>query len=140
MRSRRGRTLSPSSASTPRCAKPSAASARASTAYRFAAKLRAYSALLDSCIARVLDRLHRENPDMGPDLAIDAGNLPAYATDSATSPREDGSPPLTNTATKMLGVEDPDKAEPEVTYSRRRAGRQTICSTIVRHSSMAWPT
>ena len=48
-------------------------------AYRFAAKLRAYSDLLDSCIARVLDRLHRENPDMGRDLAIDASDLPAYA-------------------------------------------------------------
>ncbi len=48
-------------------------------AYRFAAKLRAYSDLLDSCIARVLDRLHRENPDFGRDLAIDASDLPAYA-------------------------------------------------------------
>ena len=48
-------------------------------AYRFAAKLRAYSALLDACIARVLDRLHEENPDFGRDLAIDASDLPAYA-------------------------------------------------------------
>jgi len=48
-------------------------------AYRFAAKLRAYSHLLDECIARVLDRLHRENPDFGRDLAIDASDLPAYA-------------------------------------------------------------
>jgi len=48
-------------------------------AYRFAAKLRAYSDLLDACIARVLDRLHGENPDMGRDLAIDASDLPAYA-------------------------------------------------------------
>ena len=48
-------------------------------AYRFAAKLRAYSDLLDTCIARVLDRLHRENPDFGRDLAIDASDLPAYA-------------------------------------------------------------
>jgi hypothetical protein len=48
-------------------------------AYRFAAKLRAYSDLLDSCIARVLDRLHRENPDFGRDLAIDASDMPAYA-------------------------------------------------------------
>jgi hypothetical protein len=48
-------------------------------AYRFAAKLRAYSDLLDACIARVLDRLHRENPDFGRDLAIDASDLPAYA-------------------------------------------------------------
>ncbi len=47
--------------------------------YRFARKLRAYSDLLDSCIARVLDRLHRENPDMGNDLAIDGSDLPAHA-------------------------------------------------------------
>ena len=48
-------------------------------AYRFAAKLRAYSDLLDACIARVLDRLRSENPDFGRDLAIDASDLPAYA-------------------------------------------------------------
>ena len=47
--------------------------------YRFAAKLRAYSDLLDSCIARVLDRLRAEKPDFGRDLAIDASDLPAYA-------------------------------------------------------------
>jgi hypothetical protein len=52
--------------------------------YRFAAKLRAYSDLLDSCIARVLDRLHRENPDFGRDLAIDASDLPAYANGQRT--------------------------------------------------------
>ena len=48
-------------------------------AYRFAAKLRAYSDLLDSCIARVLDRLRAESPDFGRDMAIDASDLPAYA-------------------------------------------------------------
>ena len=48
-------------------------------AYRFAAKLRAYSDLLDSCIARVLDRLRAERPEFGRDLAIDASDLPAYA-------------------------------------------------------------
>jgi hypothetical protein len=47
--------------------------------YRFAAKLCAYSNLLDACIARVLGRLHRKNPDFGRDLAIDASDLPAYA-------------------------------------------------------------
>ena len=47
--------------------------------YRFAAKLRTYADLLDACIARVLERLHRENPDMGRDVAIDASDLPAYA-------------------------------------------------------------
>jgi len=48
-------------------------------AYRFAAKLRAYSDLLDACIARVLDRLHREDPGMGRDLSIDGSDRPAYA-------------------------------------------------------------
>ncbi len=48
-------------------------------AYRFAAKLRAYSDLLDSCIARVLDRLRAERPEFGRDLAIDASDMPAYA-------------------------------------------------------------
>ena len=48
-------------------------------AYRFAAKLRAYSDLLDACIARVLDRLRAERPEFGRDLAIDASDLPAYA-------------------------------------------------------------
>ncbi len=47
--------------------------------YRFAAKLRAYSDLLDGCIARVLDRLRAERPDFGRDIAIDASDLPAYA-------------------------------------------------------------
>jgi len=48
-------------------------------AYRFAAKLRVYSDLLDSCIARVLERLRAERPEFGRDLAIDASDLPAYA-------------------------------------------------------------
>ncbi|MDQ3090850.1 MAG: transposase, partial [Actinomycetota bacterium] len=47
--------------------------------YRFAAKLRAYSDLLDACIARVLDRLRAEKPEFGRDLAIDASDLPVYA-------------------------------------------------------------
>ncbi len=47
--------------------------------YRFAAKLRAYSDLLDSCIARVLARLREDKPEFGRDLAIDASDLPAYA-------------------------------------------------------------
>ena len=48
-------------------------------AYRFAAKLRVYSDLLDACIARVLDRLRAEKPEFGRDLAIDASDMPAYA-------------------------------------------------------------
>ncbi len=47
--------------------------------YRFAAKLRAYKPLLDTCIAAVLDRLHDANPGMGESIAIDASDLPAYA-------------------------------------------------------------
>jgi len=48
-------------------------------AYRFAAKLRAHKALLDSCIGRVLARLRTEHPNMGENIAIDASDLPAYA-------------------------------------------------------------
>jgi Transposase DDE domain len=47
--------------------------------YRFAAKLRAYSDLLDACIARVLVALKHRNPGMGADVAIDGSDLPAYA-------------------------------------------------------------
>ncbi len=47
--------------------------------YRFAAKLRRYSDLLDGCIARVTASLHDAMPDMGRDVAIDGSDLPAYA-------------------------------------------------------------
>ncbi len=47
--------------------------------YRFAAKLRAYQPLLDSCISAVLDRLREANPGMGESIAIDGSDLPAYA-------------------------------------------------------------
>jgi hypothetical protein len=47
--------------------------------YRFASKLRAHGDLLDTCIARVLKRLHAANPGMGENIAIDASDLPAYA-------------------------------------------------------------
>lgn len=47
--------------------------------YRFSAKLRLYSDLLDGCIAAVLGSLHREMPEMGRDVAIDASDLPAFA-------------------------------------------------------------
>jgi len=47
--------------------------------YRFARKLRVYSDLLDSCIARVLDRLRAERPEYGRGVAIDASDMPAYA-------------------------------------------------------------
>ena len=47
--------------------------------YRFAAKLRVYGDLLDTCIAGVLDALRAEHPEMGTDVAIDGSDLPAYA-------------------------------------------------------------
>ena len=47
--------------------------------YRFAAKLRVYSDVLDQCISRVLDSLHAQLPEMGQDVAIDGSDLPAYA-------------------------------------------------------------
>jgi hypothetical protein len=47
--------------------------------YRFAAKLRAYKPLLDSCLARVTASPHAERPEYGTDLAIDASDMPAYA-------------------------------------------------------------
>jgi transposase len=47
--------------------------------YRFAAKLRKFKPLLDSCISAVLARLHEANPGMGESIAIDGSDLPAYA-------------------------------------------------------------
>jgi hypothetical protein len=47
--------------------------------YRFVAKLRTYSDLLDACIGRVLAALKARNPGMGTDVAIDGSDLPAYA-------------------------------------------------------------
>jgi hypothetical protein len=48
-------------------------------AYRFGAKLRVHSALLEDCIGRVLVRLQGKNPGMGKNIAIDASDLPAFA-------------------------------------------------------------
>jgi DDE family transposase len=47
--------------------------------YRFATKLRLHSDKLDGCIARMLNGLRVEHPDMGRDVSIDASDLPAYA-------------------------------------------------------------
>ncbi len=47
--------------------------------YRFAAKLREHKPLLDACLDRVTAALHAEHPEMGPDVAIDGSDLPAYA-------------------------------------------------------------
>jgi IS5 family transposase len=47
--------------------------------YRFTAKLRAHTDLLEGCIASVLKELKRRNPLLGWDVAIDASDMPAYA-------------------------------------------------------------
>ncbi len=47
--------------------------------YRFTAKLRAYSDLLDRCIAGVIASLHEHHPGMGENVAIDGSDMPAYA-------------------------------------------------------------
>jgi transposase len=47
--------------------------------YRFTAKLREHTHLLEGCIARVVKELKRRNPVLGWDVAIDASDMPAYA-------------------------------------------------------------
>jgi hypothetical protein len=47
--------------------------------YRFTAKLREHSNLLDGCIATVVGALKKRNPLLGWDVAIDASDMPAYA-------------------------------------------------------------
>ncbi|MGO9763390.1 MAG: transposase [Solirubrobacteraceae bacterium] len=47
--------------------------------YRFTAKLRAHTDLLDGCIAAVVAALKRQNPLLGWDVSIDASDMPAYA-------------------------------------------------------------
>lgn len=47
--------------------------------YRFAAKLREFSHLLDACIGDVLASLRDAIPEMGRNVAIDGSDLPAYA-------------------------------------------------------------
>jgi len=47
--------------------------------YRFTAKLRAHSDMLDGCIANVVKELKKRNPVLGWDVAIDASDMPAYA-------------------------------------------------------------
>jgi hypothetical protein len=46
--------------------------------YRFTVKLREHKPLLDACLSRVLDALHRELPAMGEHVAVDASDMPAY--------------------------------------------------------------
>ncbi len=47
--------------------------------YRFTAKLRAHTDLLEGCIASVVGALKKQNPLLGWDVAIDASDMPAYA-------------------------------------------------------------
>ncbi len=47
--------------------------------YRFRAKLRAHTDMLEECIAGVLKELKKRNPLLGWDVAIDASDMPAYA-------------------------------------------------------------
>jgi IS5 family transposase len=47
--------------------------------YRFTAKLRHHTHLLEGCIASVVKELKKRNPVLGWDVAIDASDMPAYA-------------------------------------------------------------
>jgi hypothetical protein len=47
--------------------------------YRFTAKLRAFTPLLDACLDRVTAALHEQIPELGTTVAIDASDMPAYA-------------------------------------------------------------
>jgi Transposase DDE domain len=47
--------------------------------YRFTAKLRAYSEILDRCIDSVTGSLHAQLPELGHNIAIDGSDMPAYA-------------------------------------------------------------
>ena len=47
--------------------------------YRFTAKLRDHTHLLEGCIASVVKELKRRNPVLGWDVSIDASDMPAYA-------------------------------------------------------------
>lgn len=47
--------------------------------YRFTAKLREHTDLLQGCIASVLKELKKRDPLLGWDVAIDASDMPAYA-------------------------------------------------------------
>lgn len=49
-------------------------------AYRFAGKLTKHKEMIDSCVARVLERLRSTQPGMGENIAIDGSDLPAYSS------------------------------------------------------------
>jgi transposase-like protein DUF772 len=48
--------------------------------YRFTAKLRDHAPVLEQCIADVIRALKKANPVLGWDVAIDASDMPAYAS------------------------------------------------------------
>jgi hypothetical protein len=48
--------------------------------YRFTRKLREHADMLDACISAVVAALKRRNPLLGWDVAIDASDMPAYAS------------------------------------------------------------
>ena len=50
--------------------------------YRFTAKLRAHSDMLDGCIANVVKELKKRNPVLGWDVAIDASDMPSCSARS----------------------------------------------------------
>jgi IS5 family transposase len=58
--------------------------------YRFAAKLRAHTDLLEGCIASVVGALKKRNPLLGWDVAIDASDMPAYAKGRKAEELEQG--------------------------------------------------
>jgi IS5 family transposase len=66
-------------------------------AYRFAVKLRTHRQLLDACIGRVLGRLQARNPSLGENIAIDASDLPAWASVHTYTPGK-GHTPVTDYA------------------------------------------
>ncbi len=47
--------------------------------YRFTAKLREHTTMLEECITSVIRALKKRNPLLGWDVAIDASDMPAYA-------------------------------------------------------------
>jgi hypothetical protein len=47
--------------------------------YRFTKKLIEYGDVVEKCKERVIDSLHKKNPEMGSAVAIDGSDIPAYA-------------------------------------------------------------
>lgn len=75
--------------------------------YRFMSKLREHSETLAECVDRIAERLRRELPDYGRDVAIDASDMPAYAN---------GQRYLYNN-----GPERPSYSDPDASWGHRSA-------------------